>query len=229
MKNAYLGPSYSKKEIEHFLVKNGIKYTEFKDDGELIRKTARMIYENNVIGWFQDGMEWGPRALGARSILANPCNPDAQDLLNTKVKHREKFRPFAPVVCEEDAQTYFDCDIPVPEPTDYMLMVYPVIKKWQKRIPSVTHIDGSGRLQSIRKDQNPLYYELIKEFGRISDIPILINTSFNIRGEPIVCSPKDAYQCMMGTGIDYLVIDRFLVKREDNPQDMWDSEAHASD
>ena len=124
---------------------------------------------------------------------------------------------------------YFDCDEPIPEPTDFMLMVYPIKQEWHEKIPSVTHVDGSGRLQTIRKHQNPLYYDTIKEFGKLSGIPILINTSFNIRGEPIVCTPYDAYKCMMGTGIDYLVIDRFLIKRKDNPQHIWDSEKLAKD
>jgi len=227
--NAYLGPEFSRQEIKKFLDENNIKYSEFKDEREIIEKTAKMIFENKVVGWFQGRMEWGPRALGARSILANPCNPDAKELLNTKVKHREIFRPFAPVVCEDDALEYFDCDRPVPGPTDFMLMVYPVFRKWHKKLPSVTHVDGSGRLQTIRRKQNPLYYDVIKEFGKLSGIPILINTSFNIRGEPIVCTPYDAYRCMTGTGIDCLVIDRFLVKREDNPQDFWDSEKYAKD
>ncbi len=174
-------------------------------------------------------MEWGPRALGCRSILANPCNQKAKDLLNSKVKHREKFRPFAPVVCEDDALTYFDCDKPIPEPTDFMLKVYPIKKKWHNKIPSVTHVDGSGRLQTIRRNQNSLYYDVIKEFGKLSGIPILINTSFNIRGEPIVCTPYDAYKCMMGTGIDCLIMDNFLIKREENSRDMWDSEKFAKD
>lgn len=229
MSDAYLGPSFSNNEIQNFLNKNKIKYYAFEDKNELIKKTAKLIYDNNVVGWFQDRLEWGPRALGARSILANPCNPNAQALLNEKVKHREKFRPFAPVVCDDDAPEYFNCDKPIPLPTDFMLMVYPVKEKWRKKIPSVTHVDGSGRLQTIRKNQNQLYYELIKEFGKLSGIPILINTSFNIRGEPIVCTPEDAYKCMMGTGIDYLVVGKFIIKREDNPKDIWDSEKYAND
>lgn len=227
--NAYLGPSFSSEEIESFLKDNNIQYNQFNSEEELINKTAQLLYNNNVVGWFQYGMEWGPRALGARSILANPSNPNAQELLNTKVKHREKFRPFAPVVCEDDALKYFDCDQPVPEPTDYMLMVYPILKEWQKLIPSVTHVDGSGRLQTVRREQNHLYYDLIKKFGELSNIPILINTSFNIRGEPIVCTPYDAYKCMMGTEIDCLVMGNFVIKREDNPQDMWNSEKYAKD
>lgn len=229
LSHTYLGPEFKTKEVKTFLDNNKIKYTTFINDEELINKTANLIYNNNVIGWFQKGMEWGPRALGARSILANPANPEAKELLNTKVKHRERFRPFAPVVCEDDALKYFACDNPVPEPTDYMLMVYPIIKEWQKKIPSVTHVDGSGRLQTIRRNRNPLYYDLIKKFGELSSIPILINTSFNIRGEPIVCTPYDAYKCMMGTGIDYLVMDKFLIQRAHNPQDIWDSEKLAKD
>jgi carbamoyltransferase len=229
MDSAYLGPEYSDKEVERYLKLNNIKYTKFKDKKTMIKGTAKMINENKVVGWFQKGMEWGPRALGARSILANPCNPKAKELLNLKVKHREKFRPFAPVVCEEDAKKYFDCDLPIPLPTDYMLMVYPIKKKWHGLIPSVTHVDGSGRLQTIRRKQNKRYYDLIKEFGKLSKIPILINTSFNIRGEPIVCTPHDAYKCMMGTEIDCLVMGGFLIKRDDNPEDIWDSEVNAKD
>lgn len=229
MENASLGPEFTTEEIKNFLDRDKINYKEFKDKKELLKKTAKLIFENNVIGWFHGRMEWGPRALGNRSILSNPCSPQMQEILNLKVKHREKFRPFAPVVCEKDALKFFDCDKPLPTPSDFMLMVYPIKKKWHKKIPAVTHIDGSGRLQSIRFDQNPLYYNLIQEFGKLSKIPILINTSFNIRGEPIVCTPKDAYKCIMGTGIDYLVIDNFLIKREDNPQDMWDSEKNAKD
>jgi carbamoyltransferase len=229
LKDAYFGPSFSTEEIKYVLDGNGIKYSVFKDDAELVKTTAKLIHDNNVVGWFHGGMEWGPRALGSRSILANPCNPQAKELLNSKVKHREKFRPFAPVVCEDDALKYFECDKPISEPTDYMLMVYPVKKEWRDKIPSITHVDGSGRLQTIRRFQNYLYYDVIKEFGKLSGIPILINTSFNIRGEPIVCTPYDAYKCMMGTGIDYLVIDKFLIKRDDNPKDMWDSEKYAKD
>jgi carbamoyltransferase len=188
-----------------------------------------MIKNNSVVGWFQGRMEWGPRALGSRSILSNAMNPKMQEILNEKVKHREKFRPFAPVVCIDDALEYFECDKPVPEPTDFMLMVYPIKKKYHSIIPAVTHVDGSGRLQTVRREQNPDYYDLIKEFGRLSGVPILINTSFNIRGEPIVCTPHDAYKCMMGTGIDALVIGSYLVKRSDNPNDMWNSEKYAKD
>ncbi len=229
LENAYLGPGFSDKEIEKFLEENNIAYSRFKDDADIVATTSKLIFDNKVVGWFQGRMEWGPRALGSRSILANPCNPQAQALLNEKVKHRERFRPFAPGVCEDDAMDFFECDEPVPEPTDYMLMVYPIRDKWRDKIPSVTHVDGSGRLQTIRKSQNARYYDVIKEFGKLSGIPILINTSFNIRGEPIVCTPQDAYKCMMGTGIDCLVMGDFLIRRKDNPKDIWDSEEMAID
>ncbi len=229
MQDAYLGPKYSTKQIRNFLDRHKIKYSEFENEKDLLEKTSKLIYENNVVGWFQGKMEWGPRALGSRSILSNATNPKMQEILNLKVKHREKFRPFAPVVCEDDALKYFECDEPIPLPTDFMLMVYPIRKEWHKKIPSVTHVDGSGRLQSIRRNQNHLYYDLIKKFGKLSGIPILINTSFNIRGEPIVCTPHDAYKCMMGTEIDYLVMGDFLIKRMDNKKDIWSSEENARD
>jgi len=226
---AYSGPGYSPQAVKEFLDANNIVYREFENENTLIKETAKLIYGDNVVGWFQGRMEWGPRALGGRSILSNPCNPKMQDILNLKVKHRERFRPFAPVVCEDDALQFFECDDPIPIPTDFMLMVYPIKEDKRKLIPAVTHVDGSGRLQTVRKEQNPRYYRLIKEFGALSGIPILINTSFNIRGEPIVCTPEDAYRCMMGTGIDYLIIENFIVRRSDNSKDRWDSEKYARD
>lgn len=229
LKSASLGPDYSDEDIQRFLDDQRIVYERFSSDDEVVRKTSRLIYESNVIGWFQSGMEWGPRALGSRSILSNATDPKMQEILNVKVKHREKFRPFAPAVCADDALKYFDCDRPIPEPTDYMLMVYPIREESRKIIPAVTHVDGSGRLQTVRRDQCPLYYDLIKEFGRLSGTPVIVNTSFNIRGEPIVCSPQDAYRCMMGTGIDYLVMGHYLVYRHDNTKDIWDSESIAKD
>jgi carbamoyltransferase len=229
MNDAYLGPEYNNLEIKKYLEKNDINFSEFENEKELVKKVAGLIGKDNVVGWFCGRMEWGPRALGSRSILSNAANPKMQEILNLKVKHREKFRPFAPVVCCDDAEKYFECDTPIPKPTDFMLMVYPIIKEWHKKIPSVTHVDGSGRLQTIRRNQNPLYYDLLKEFGKISGVPILINTSFNIRGEPIVCAPEDAYRCMMGTEIDYLVMGKFLIKRAENSRDIWDSEKNARD
>jgi carbamoyltransferase len=226
MESAYLGPSFSTEYIKNFLDKNEIKYKIFKNDLALVKLTAKLIIENNVVGWFQGRMEWGPRALGARSILSNATNPNMKDILNVKVKHREHFRPFAPVISKEDVHEYFEID---KDEEQFMLFVYPFKEDKKKLVPSVVHVDGTGRLQTTSKEENPLYYGVVKEFEKLSGVPILINTSFNIRGEPIVCTPEDAYKCMMGTGIDYLVMEKFLIKREDNPKDMWDSEKIAKD
>lgn len=213
--HSYFGPSYSTEYTKSYLDNNNIKYTVFGSDQELISETAKLLKEKNVIGWFQGRMEWGPRALGNRSILASPLYEDMKDILNIKVKHREQFRPFAPVICIDDAEEYFECDMPIPEPTDFMLMVYPIKKDKKKLLPAVTHVDGSGRLQTIRREQNSLYYDLIKEFGKFTGIPVLVNTSFNLNKEPIVCTPEEAINCVRSTEIDYLVIDRFLIKRRD--------------
>ena len=215
------GPSYSRSEILRFLEGNNIVYKEFPSTDELIDEIATLIKSQAIIGWFQGRMEWGPRALGNRSILATPLYDDMRDILNEKVKHRELFRPFAPVICADDVTDYFDCDEPLPRIVDFMLMVYNIKKDKRHLIPAVCHVDGSGRLQTIHQEQNPLYYDLIKRFGELTGVPVLINTSFNIRGEPIVCSPQDAFKCMMGTDIDYLVIDHYLVKRADNLKNEW--------
>src|SRR3989338_4724350 len=227
--NPFLEPAYTNGEIKKILDDHTIIYTTFNSDKEIIETSASLIANNKVVGWFQGGMEWGPRALGGRSILSNPCNQKMKEILNEKVKHREIFRPFAPAVCLEDASKYFKCGKADYHLTDFMLGVYPIRKSWHKLIPAVTHVDGSGRLQTARKENNLLYYKTIKKFGELSGIPILINTSFNIRGEPIVCSPYDAYKCMMGTGIDVLIIGNMLIKREENKKDEWDSERIATD
>lgn len=229
LEQAYLGPAFSNDEIKHFLDEKNVIHTSFPTEKTLIETTAKLLVENNVVGWFQLGMEWGPRALGARSILSNPCNNQMKEILNQKVKHRELFRPFAPVICADDTYKYFNADQPLPNAADYMLLVYPIKKEYHTVLPAITHVDGSGRLQTVHRGQNPLYYDVIKAFGKLSKTPVLINTSFNIRGEPIVCTPYDAYKCMMGTGIDYLVIGNFLIKRADNLRDAWDSEKYAVD
>ena len=223
MNNVYLGPNFSYDEIKIFLNSNGINYQEFKDDKELIKEVAKLIFGNNVVGWFQGRMEFGPRALGNRSILANPCNPQMKKILNEKVKHREEFRPFAPVIIEEKVKEYFDID---KKDEKFMLFVYPVKESKRKLIPAVTHVDGTARLQTVNKNQNLFYHNLIMEFEKLSKVPVLINTSFNIRGEPIVCTPEDAYRCMMGTEIDYLVLSNFLIKRNNNLKDVWSSEKY---
>jgi carbamoyltransferase len=229
LSNAFLGPEYSDEFIKGMLDERDIKYTKFKDDNELVKVTSQLLKEENVIGWFQGRMEWGPRALGARSILASPLTEEMKDLINLKVKKREPFRPFAPVVAFEDAPKYFKTDKPLPDSADYMLMVYPIKEHFHNKIPAVKHVDGTGRLQTIKREQMPLYYDVIKEFGKLTGTPILINTSFNIRGEPIVCTPHDAYKCMMGTEIDYLVMGGFLINRVDNSKDIWNSEVNKQD
>ncbi len=226
---ARLGPGYTSAAVGDFLRARGIAHHRFASYGAAVEHTARFIAEGKVVGWFQGRMEWGPRALGGRSILANPVDPGMRDTLNLKVKHREAFRPFAPSVCAEDAPTYFECDDPLPAPADYMLMVYPVRPQWRDKLPAITHVDGTGRVQTVRRDADPLYHALIKAVGEHTGIPMVVNTSFNIRGEPVVCTPEQAYRCMMGTGIDCLVIEDYLIWRHENPQDMWDSEELAKD
>jgi carbamoyltransferase len=210
----YLGPEFSNEFIQANLVKKKLVYTEYNNEKKLIDLVSTLLKKNFIVGWFQGRMEWGPRALGSRSILANPLNPNAKEILNSKIKFREIFRPFAPVVCKDDANKYFDCDNPIPDPTQFMLMVYQVRKKWIKKIKSVVHIDDSVRLQVITRNQNKLYYDLIKEFGKKTGIPMLINTSFNVSGEPIVCTPNDAIKTFLNSGMDYLVIGNYLVSKK---------------
>jgi len=173
----------------------------------LLEKTAQLIADGKIVGWYQGRMEWGPRALGNRSILADPRREEMKDILNAKIKHRESFRPFAPSILEEYASEYFDIDIPSP----YMLMVSPVKKP--KDIPAVTHIDGTGRLQTVSKSTNQLYYDLISEFYKITGVPVLINTSMNVMGEPIVNTLEQAYQMIVKTDMDYIVMGNNLVRK----------------
>ncbi len=226
--NSYLGPGFSDEEILAYLNKHNISYELMAPDDH-IQKLAELLNQNNIVAHFEGRMEWGPRALGNRSILANPTNPEIKNILNLKVKHREEFRPFAPVICTEDAPTYFECDIPLPQCTDTMLLVYPIRKKYQSLLPAVTHVDGTGRLQTVTDKQHPFLYSLLQAFEKKTGMPVLINTSFNIRGEPIVCTPQEAYRCMMGTGIDYLSMGSALIAREKNLKDAWNSESLAND
>jgi carbamoyltransferase len=204
--NVYVGPSFSDKEIVQFLESQNVSYQQL-DRKPLLEKTAQLIADGNVVGWYQGKMEWGPRALGCRSILADPRRADMKDILNAKIKHRESFRPFAPSILEEYASDYFDIDIPSP----YMLMVSPVKKP--KEIPAVTHIDGTGRIQTVSKDVNPLYYDLINEFYKITGTPVIINTSMNVMGEPIVNTPEQAYQMIVKTDMDFIIMGSCLVRK----------------
>ena len=204
--NVYVGPSYSNEEIQKFLDSENISYEKL-DNEELLSKTANLINDGNIVGWYQGKMEWGPRALGCRSILADPRKAEMKDILNEKIKHRESFRPFAPSILEEYVSEYFDIDRSSP----YMLMVTRVKKP--DKIPAVTHVDGTGRLQTVNRNANPIYYDLINEFYKITGVPVVINTSMNVMGEPIVNTPKQAYQMIVKTDMDYLVMGNYLVRK----------------
>lgn len=208
LQHAFWGPEYPDEEIEHFLRQQGIGFRRLERQ-QLLSETARLIAEQSAVGWFQGRMEWGPRALGNRSILADARNRENWARVNLKIKFRESFRPFAPTVLLEKAQDYFE----FPQPSPYMLFVAPV-REHSKEIPAVTHVDGSARLQTIAREDNPLFYDLIAEFERLTGCPVIINTSFNVRDEPIVCTPADAFQCFMRTEMDALAIGSFLLEKE---------------
>ena len=209
--HAYLGPEYKDAEIAQYLDGAGAKYRTL-DDRALVQETASLLCVGNVVGWFQGRMEFGPRALGGRSILADPRDPKMRDTLNMKIKFREGFRPFAPSVLADKASEWFEiaCDSP------YMLLVAQV-REGKRTIPSVTHVDNSARLQTVTRASNPLYYDLIAEFEKLTGVPIVINTSFNVRGEPIVCTPHDAYLCFMRTNMDQLVLGHHLLDKKEQP------------
>jgi carbamoyltransferase len=208
MNHAYTGPRFTNGRIASTLDDYGLSYTELPDD-ELCRVAAQLISKGNVVGWFQGAMEWGPRALGNRSILADPRREDMKDILNARVKHREKFRPFAPSVLLEATGDYFDQDYPDP----FMIKVYNVLPEKHTVIPAVTHVDGTGRLQTVDRETAPLYWQVIKEFEKLTGVPVVLNTSFN-ENEPIVCKPEEAVECFLRTKMDALVIGNYLVKKE---------------
>lgn len=207
LKHVFLGPEFSDDEIERYLDRLGVPFRKMSRDA-LIRETAGKIATQRVVGWFQGRMEFGPRALGNRSILADARNPENQSRVNLKIKFRESFRPFAPTILEERTSEYFDWDRPSP----YMLFVAQA--RDSAKLPSVTHVDGSARLQTVNRDENPLYYDLVQEFERQTGCPAVINTSFNVRGEPIVCTPQDALRCFMRTNMDDLVMGSFMIEKE---------------
>ncbi len=229
MQGSYLGPNFKRNEIKKTLNLISANFEEYNDN-EIINRTAKFLSEGKTIGWMNGRMEFGPRALGARSIIADPRSPDIQKLLNLKIKFRESFRPFAPSVLKEDLQDWFDINIDSP----YMLLVAN-IKDDKKRemnknenqlfgidklniprseIPAVTHVDYSARIQTVDSEDNPKYYALIKSFKELTGCSVIINTSFNIRGEPIICNPLDAFKCFMGTELDILVIENFILEKD---------------
>lgn len=208
MTHAYLGPSFTDEEIETAL--NSFSGLNIKKSAEIEKETAILLSEGKIIGWLQGRMEGGPRALGNRSIIVDPRNPQMMDILNRRVKFREVFRPFAPSILEEYNFEYFKTDYPSP----FMLMVYETREDKRKVIPAVVHIDGTGRVQTVNRNDNLRYRRLIEEFHKITGVPVILNTSFNIRGEPIVCTPEDAIVCFLGTDMDYLVLGDFLVSKK---------------
>ena len=215
MDHANLGPEFSNDEISELLAVNGERIKQencsienIEDEAELCRRTAARVAEGKVIGWFQGRMEWGPRALGNRSIVCDPRRADMKEILNQKIKRRESFRPFAPSIIREAVGEWFETDYDVP----FMLQVYQIREDKRALIPAVTHVNGSGRLQSVTETQNPRYYRLIKAFECITGIPTVLNTSFN-ENEPVVCKPEEALDCFLRTKMDVLVMGNWLVER----------------
>jgi carbamoyltransferase len=208
-----LGPSYPQEQIAGALDAAGLSYETPRSREEYIQKVSELLSNKKVVGWFQGRMEWGPRALGFRSILASAGDSGMKDVINAKIKHRELFRPFAPVILDRYVSDYFRTDEPLSESAKYMLTVYPFTKKGIRRVPATVHVDGTGRLQVITRKDNPPYYDLVDAFRKLTGTPVILNTSFNVRGEPIVCSPRDAIQCFLKTDIDVLAIGPFIVKK----------------
>lgn len=205
MEHVYWGPDYSDEEIEQFMLWAKMPYKRLTN---IAKETAAILAEDKIIAWYQGRMEFGPRSLGARSILASPIHPDMQARLND-IKDREDFRPVAPVVLEDDAHEWFEGAAVSP----FMLFVYPVKEDKADRIPAVRHTDGTARVQTVNRDQHPLYYDLINEFKALTGVPVLVNTSFNTRGEPIVCSPRDAIECFWTSPFDALIINSFILEK----------------
>lgn len=207
MNDAYLGPKFTNATVQQALERCGLTYQTL-DEQALVKKAAGLVADGQVLGWYQGRMEWGPRALGNRSIIADPRRPEMKDVLNSRIKHREFFRPFAPSVLLESTAQYFDQDYPDP----FMLKVYNVLPEKRSQIPAVVHVDGTGRLQTVSQQYAPLYWELIKSYGEITGIPVVLNTSFN-ENEPLVCKPEEAIDCFMRTKMDALAIGNYLVQK----------------
>jgi carbamoyltransferase len=208
MRHAYWGPGFTDDEIAATLAgyDGRVNYRLVDDPA---RVGAETVARGEILGWFQGRMEFGPRALGNRSILADARGPNMKDILNARVKHRESFRPFAPSVLEERTGDYFTVDYPSP----YMILVYDVRPDKRAVVPAITHVDGTGRVQTVNRETNPLYWSLIKEFEGLTGVGLILNTSFNVMGEPIVCRPEEALECFLNTGIDRLIIGNYLVEK----------------
>jgi carbamoyltransferase len=208
LKSSYLGPEFSESRIQSALQSAGLKHRKL-ERGALLEEAADQIAAGNVVGWFQGRMEWGPRALGNRSIVAHPGLPNIKDVLNARIKHREWFRPFAPSIMADYQHEYFEHDHPSP----FMLHVYKIRPEKRKELCAVNHVDDTGRLQTVTREENPLYYDLISAFHRKTGIPVILNTSFN-ENEPIVCTPEEAIDCFQRTRMDVLAIGPFLVGKK---------------
>ena len=210
MDHSYVGKRYSDQEaaveLKKFLVR--IQVDSVKSEN-VCRDTAKLLADQKVIGWFQDRSEFGPRALGNRSLLADPRKPEMKDILNSRVKHRQAFRPFAPIVLAERMKEIFGGE----EDSPFMLIAKPVRPEWRDKIPAIVHVDGTARVQTVREATNPMLYRLLKEFEALTGVPVLINTSFNIKGEPIVETPQDAVNCFLTTGVDHLVMNDTIVSK----------------
>jgi carbamoyltransferase len=207
LRSAATGPSFSNDVIRACLDRHGLTYQTL-DEPALVRHTAERVANGEVVGWFQGRMEWGPRALGQRSIIADPRSAAMKDVLNARIKHRERFRPFAPSVLLEATADYFEQSYPDP----FMTKIYPVRPERREEIPAVTHVDGSGRLQTVERATQPLYWELIDAFRARTGVPVVLNTSFN-ENEPIVCTPEEAIECFVRTRMDALAIGNYLVTK----------------
>jgi len=214
MEHAYWGQEHSPADTREFLKENNISYELIEDDQKLIERVVDSIQNGKVIGWHQGRFEWGPRALGNRSILADPRSTEMKDIVNVKIKFREPFRPFAPSILEEKAGEYFDIDEPERHyPARFMLYVTDVREDKRDILPAITHVDGTGRLQTVRKDLNPKYHKLIETFGDATGVPVLLNTSFNLKGEPVVNTPAEAFSSFSASGMDLLVLGNYLVTK----------------
>jgi carbamoyltransferase len=214
MEHAYWGQEYCASEIRSFLESENIPYHEAASTDELLDRTTDFLTNSKVVGWYQGRFEWGPRALGHRSILADPRGADMKDIVNSKIKFREPYRPFAPSVIAEAAPTYFELGDAVNQyPLRYMLYVAPVKPEHHATLPAITHVDGSARVQTVYREQSPLYYGLIERFGQATGVPVVLNTSFNLRGEPIVTTPANAYSTFSRSQMDCLVLGNFLIEK----------------
>jgi carbamoyltransferase len=214
MQHAFWGRANSDAEIGDFLRRNNIKHTRFDDEDKMLDVVVNHLTNASVIGWAQGRFEWGPRALGSRSILADPRNPNMKDIVNTKIKFREPYRPFAPSVLAESAEKYFDLPNAMKHsPARYMQYVVPVKTDAQAILPAITHVDGTGRMQTVFKDQSPRYYKMIEKFGQATGVPVVMNTSFNLKGEPIVNTPENAYNTFSKSEMDALVLENFIIEK----------------